>query len=204
MSSDLKSPVPQVADAANIPLARYERQAYDYTASEQNGDETEQAYLGSKLALHNDRMPHMVLQKESPQHRIILYLKAQGKTNAEIAQATGYTAVWVSQICRQPFFRKQLVEMCNELGTRAVEAVLKGEMLNCVQTLIEVRDDPNQKGPTRVAAVNSLMDRYYGKPVQRVETENVTQKLDDVKAESARLDQELAELEAQLPSLNKN
>jgi hypothetical protein len=46
--------------------------------------------------------------------------------------------------------------------------------MNCVQTLIAIRDNPNFPPITRIAACNSLLDRGYGRPVQGVAFTNLT------------------------------
>jgi hypothetical protein len=45
--------------------------------------------------------------------------------------------------------------------------------LNCIQTLIAIRDNPKFPPITRIAACNSLLDRGYGRPVQGVAIQNL-------------------------------
>jgi hypothetical protein len=47
------------------------------------------------------------------------------------------------------------------------------EGLNCIQTLIAIRDNPKFPPITRIAACNNLLDRGYGRPVQGVAVANL-------------------------------
>lgn len=95
-----------------------------------------------EFGLYNMKRPSCGVEivHEKPEHRIILFLKAQGHSHTEIAKITGYTIPWISQIVRQPWARERLMRILTEQGEDAVQAVLRGEVLNSVFTLIEVRD----------------------------------------------------------------
>jgi hypothetical protein len=139
--------------------------------------------------------PNFAILTEKPEHRIIIYLKAQGLSNKEIAERCGYTQSWVCQICRQPWFRLRLVQELKEAGVDAVQTVLKAAALDSVFTLIDIRDDPTTPKAVRSQNCERLLDRYFGKPTQRVETDD---KRMPSSPEIAALNNELAEIDNQL------
>jgi hypothetical protein len=141
--------------------------------------------------------PNFAILREQPEHRIIVYLKAQGLSNKEIATKTGYTQSWVCQICRQPWFRLRLVAELREAGVDAVQAVLKATVLDSVFTLIDIRDDPSTPAAVKSATCDRLLDRYFGKPTQRVESDQKTlpssPEIQAISSELAEIDQQLKE-----------
>lgn len=148
-------------------------------------------YLNGGNALANDNPPNLAIKSERPEHRIILYLKAQGLSNQDIATKTGYGYQWVCQIVRQPWFRKAFVDMVEDAGKDATEEFLKGETLNSLHVLVEVRDNPNAKDAARVAAANAVLDRALGKPTQHIKTERLGTS-DTAQDEMGAVERELA------------
>lgn len=165
--------------------------------SELQTSDSQREYASSRLRLANDKDANLAIIHEKPEHRLIVYLKASGKSNKEIAEATGYSYNHVCQIVRQPWFREAFVRLAHEQGTDAVSTFLQGEVLESLQTLKEIRDDPEEKGSTRVAATNAILDRALGKPTQFVKTEN---KNTNVPAEVDQLERELDSIKEQLRS----
>lgn len=162
-----------------------------------SGSEVEQDYKGLTNGLYNDRQPNLAVLSEKPEHRIVIFLKAQGMSNNEIAKRTGYTYPWVSQLLRQPWARVRLVEEITASGRNAVEEMLKAAAEDSVYTLITERDNPTAKPAERISAANSLLDRFLGKPTQKVEQTIKTGKLDsleDTERELAALEQEEARI----------
>ena len=53
--------------------------------------------------LFNAREPNLAIMHEKPEHRLLLWMKAQGASNREIAYQSGYTEAWLSQLFRQPW-----------------------------------------------------------------------------------------------------
>lgn len=152
-------------------------------------DDVVKEYAESPLKLHNDRNPNLAVMSERPEHRMIVYLRAQGKTPAEIAPLVGLGYQWVLQICRQPWFKKRLMEMIHEAGQDGVQKFLDGEIMPSIVTLAEVRDTA-AKASDRVAACNSLLDRALGKAVQHIKTEKLPT-VDAAKVEMSALEREL-------------
>lgn len=143
--------------------------------------------------LFNDRDPNLAILHEKPEHRLIVWLKAEGKSNREVAHLTGYTEAWISQVLRQPWARRYLVEQLNKAGRDELQTILAGAAADSLHTLIELRDSAEQES-VRKAAADSLLDRFMGKPTQRVETQQsvtvTAQSIEEVDKELERLDAE--------------
>ena len=159
--------------------------------------ELQKEYEESPDALFGDKRPNLVIKSERPEHRMIVYLKAQGMTNQEIANKTGYGYQWVCQIVRQPWFRAKFVEECKEVGRDAVETFLKAEVLPSLETLRNIRDNEAGKAADRRAAADSLLDRFLGKPTQRVEKEETSKGLDAARETVEDLERQLVSLRQQ-------
>lgn len=144
--------------------------------------------------------PNLAIMHEKPVHRLIVYLKAQGHSNKEIADRTGMTQAWVSQITRQPWFRLRLVQELKEAGVDAIESVLKSTALDSVFTLIDLRDDQSAPKAVRSACANSLLDRFRGKPVQTIQHE---EKRLPTSPEIAAIDSQIKEIDQQLNTNNE-
>ena len=194
---------PTVVDAyapAAAPVARkYNTQLYAQSAL--SGSAIERHYEAQTDALFNDKKPNLAINRESPDHRVIIFLKAQGLSNNEIARRTGHTAPWISQVLRQPWARVRLVEELREAGRDAVRALITASTEDSVYTLIDVRDDPKSRPSDRIAAARELLDRAFGKPTQHVESTVMSVSTPD---SVAALDKEIATLEAETKRLTGN
>jgi len=146
--------------------------------------------------------PTFAIVREKPEHRILLLLKLKGLSNREIAEQTGYSEPWVSQVTRQPWFQDMLVEKLAQAGDKLVDDLIALEAKNSVFTLIQLRDDPNQLGSTRAACAKDLLDRYLGKPVQRTENLNINANVKGTITRIDTIDAELAKLEERVQELD--
>src|SRR5262245_42118388 len=66
-----------------------------YETSPLSASQIEQDYEANPNRLFNDRPPNLRILHEKPEHRVLVFLKAQGLSNTEIAQRTGYQIAWV-------------------------------------------------------------------------------------------------------------
>ena len=148
---------------------------------------------------HGGIDPNLSIQKEKPEHYLVLMMKVQGKTNREIALKSGYSEAWVSQICRQPWFKARLFQELTTKGGDVIQEVLRMEVLPSLQTLIDIRDDPNAGERARISASIDLLDRFMGKATQRVETYK-NDHTKDVK-DASELDKKIDEAEARIKEL---
>lgn len=157
------------------------------------------------------------IEKENPRHRVLVYLFAQGGTAKNVFQQLGgewdetnnrpisgtgeFSYQHLLNIRRQPWFQNELLAVIAENGSPLVEARLQLEMMASVETIIEIRDNEKEKGATRLAASNSLLDRYLGKPAQTVRTEAPSTTASH-EAEANELRERLKRLEQEAHHLN--
>ena len=148
--------------------------------------------------LFNDRPPLVVIKTEKPEHRLVILLKAQGYSNLEIAEKIGYTPVMVSQILRQPWARKRLLEEMNASGRTEIAKILAASAADSVFTLIELRDSEDAKPTDRIRAATTLLEHFIGRPTEHVEhsvsTAPPIAALADIDAELAAIAKEEQEL----------
>jgi hypothetical protein len=120
-------------------------------------------------ALFANTRSHVVLKKEKPEHRIMLWMRLQGHKPQEIATALRCTKQTVYNVQGQPWFKEAFVRLSTELGKDAAETFLRGEELPTYLKLVELRDGAESEA-VQLSASNALLDRIRGKPVARVET----------------------------------
>jgi len=128
-------------------------------------------YAKNPDALHGDTPPVFTHGEEKPIHVLMCYMQAAGKSNKEIALATDHSYNSVCQITKQPWFRKRFLRLVAEAGMDQVEGFVKGETINSLETLVEVRDAAASSPTARIAAANSILDRALGKPAVYVKNE---------------------------------
>jgi hypothetical protein len=127
------------------------------------------------------------LQKEEPQHRMICFLAAQGNTNTEIAEATGFTTAMIAYVKKQPWAQKRIADLQERSGRTAVMGILQGAALEAAKTLIAVIKNAdedgncmNAKAADRAKASNDLLNRMYGQaPVSNLTGSVAAQDLSD-------------------------
>lgn len=135
----------------------------------QNRDPNEVA-LQDPDRLHTGKAPNLAIINERPEHYILLVALAKGATQRELAEASGYSESWISQIVRQPWAKQRLLDILEKGGINQVEAVLRLEVMPSIMTLVEIRDDPQSGAKARITASQDLLNRsYLGTPIQRVE-----------------------------------
>jgi hypothetical protein len=172
-----------------------------YETSPLSGSSMEQDYLSSSSALFNPSTPTFAIIHEKPEHRIAILLKAQGKDNRTIARVTGYTESWLSQLFRQPWARQRLINEIEEAGKDGVYELLRGEVTNSIHAIIEVRDTAgSDEKAVKLAASQALLDRFLGKPTQRVESFEGGKRNTD-QLDPSKLDEELKQAETELARL---
>lgn len=149
-------------------------------------------------ALFADRPAYQAILKESPRHRLILWMTANGHSPAQIAQALGITKQTVYITRKQPWFREMFVRLTTAMGQDSVEQFLKAEVMPSLEVLRDIRDDSAAKPSDRRAAADSLLDRFLGKATVKVDTDAKAPA--DVPTEAAELIAEQRRLDAQIRS----
>lgn len=154
---------------------------------------------GEPEPLFNDQDPLYTIKHERPEHRIIIFLKAQGLSNREIAERSGFTPTMIGYTLKQPWARRRLLREIETTGRDGVHELLKGSVEDSVLTLIDVQNDEKAKASDRMAAANSILDRFFGRPTQKVETTNLNIKAtaDDVR----QLEEQLVEVDKEMQRL---
>ena len=190
MSSPLINPLIKMSNEAAIP---FNKQLYENSGLAELFEVTEKTG-----GLFNSRAPNLAILHEKPEHRLLLWMKAQGASNREIAQQSGYTEPWISQLFRQPWAQSQLVEMMKEAGMDVTKKLLEAACPDSIMKLIELRDDPvvyaNYPSVVRASCVD-LIQQYLGKPKQQVDV--VSTPTRDINS----LDDELAKNEKEINRL---
>lgn len=174
---------------------------YKFKAGGHENDPTTLAYKADPEHLQGDSNPYKVYAREKPEHRLMIFLKAQGLSNKEIAVRMDYTEITVGEVLRQPWARIRLVAELKEAGRDEIQAVIKGEGLNSIFTLVDLRDDVQVPAATRRASADSILDRFLGKATQKVETS--TQSTPS-SPELQQLDQQIKDLEVQINQQTAN
>jgi len=147
-----------------------------------------------------DGMPAFAIIDEKPVHITVAYLMAAGRTRAEITKITGMSAMLLSNLTKQPWFKTRLKEITDSVGKDMVKAFLEGEVLPSLEVLRTIRDDSEERGATRVQAANSILDRFMGKPTVHVESKtnlnihSAADAKDQVQSELEKVDAELRRL----------
>lgn len=179
----------EVLQAGDYAGEKVNRQIYEN--SPLKGSETEAILVQLEGQLHNRKAPNLAILHEKPEHRIILLLKLKALSNREIAAQTGYTEPWVSQICRQPWFQRRLVEMLQTAQTEVIDDLVRVEGTNSFFKLVSLRDTAKSE-QVQFAAATRLFEQVAGKPIQRTE---VTGQVNHQITQSEAIDLELRRLE---------
>lgn len=164
-----------------------------------------------------DSPPNFIIKKESPEHRFLLYLFAQGNSATDVFIQLGgkldpatkaplpgtgkFSYHWLCQIRRQAWFREQLTQFLHETGKDLVQAKLQTEVIPSLDVVLSVRDDINAPANVRLTAANSLIDRFLGKPtqvVQQIESKSIAK----FETDADLLDKQIAQVEEEMRSLN--
>lgn len=111
-------------------------------------------------------------------------------TAKEVASAFDVSVPTVHNLLRQQWFQERVTQLMAEHGGRDVMTLFKAEGFNSLVTLVEIRDEPKSGAAVRRASCIDILDRAYGKPLQRVEQTDGTHS-DNPVAEVARLEAEV-------------
>lgn len=140
---------------------------------------------------------NILVNTSNPKLEIVANLLACGKTRKEISETLGISYSNAVNISAQPYVKKRVQELLRVHGGSVVENLLKSQLAQSVEVVIEIRDDPNEKGSTRLQAANSLLDRILGKPTQHIKTEKVTD-IDEAAKTMAEVQSEISKIETSL------
>jgi transcriptional regulator with XRE-family HTH domain len=164
-----------------------------YANSPLAGSSVESAALNNPDGLFNPKLPNLAIIHEKPEHRVILYMKAEGYTNSEVADRLGMSVAWISQVTRQPWFQLRLMEELKRAGRGGLMDFLKVQAESSLYTLVDLRDRAESEQVRATCAIN-LLDRFLGKPVQRsevrMEVKKTAEEVQAIDVEWKRLEEE--------------
>jgi len=158
-----------------------------------NAERRRADFNGGETTLHRFERNDVAsrgLKNEQAWHRMAAYMLLAGRTNSEIALAANCSIVEVSQLRSQQWFQQLLGTIAANEGEAVIGAVMS-EALASVETLVELRDDLNQRGATRLGAALALIEHAVGRPVQKTLTAKVHNPYRTPQEEYAELKQEL-------------
>jgi len=184
-----------------------ERDEHAFTEAEENGN-----------LLHNASRPQVVIQKERPEHRFLVFLYAQGMSTKDIYIQLGgewdskrnlpisgtsaqYSYQHLHNIRRQAWFQTKLIEYMEECGKDVIRAKFEAELMPSIEKVISIRDDADAPKQLQLRAAESLIDRFLGKPIQQVQSVPVAS-VSKYEKEAADLARETEAIEAELKNLN--
>lgn len=118
-------------------------------------------------------------------------------TTREVATAFGVSEETVRNVLRQDWFQETVTKLMAEQGGRDIMALFRGETINSLVTLVELRDGKDTPKAVKRACCTDILDRALGKPLQRVE-QSGSPKSDDPVREAQQLEEANTRLRSQL------
>jgi hypothetical protein len=115
------------------------------------------------------RQSYYQIKKESPRHRLILWMTLNGQKTEQIAAVLRIHRTTVSAVKSQPWFKIMFCRMTSELGKDSVQTLLEGEVVDTVKKLVHLRDNADSDN-VKLSAANAILDRFLGKPTVKVES----------------------------------
>lgn len=185
--------IDDLVDLSEVPLEGEQKvNTQLYKNSPFPGSAIEEEALKGENALFGARMPNFAIIHEKPEHRLVLLMKLDGYSNNEIAKKMEMTPSWVSQVTRQPWFQKRLMAALHEAGRETIGAFIQAEAENSILKLVELRDTAVSE-QVQATCARDILDRAFGKPVQRTEVKMEVKKTEERVGE---IEEELKRLEA--------
>ena len=129
--------------------------------------------------LFNDNDSRFKLRKESVDHRRVIDLKLAGYSHRDIAALTGYTRLYVSAILRQPWARWRMIDEIKSESRDEFKRLLEEAGRSSIEKIIELRDNATSE-QVQLSSAKELVDRWLGKPTEKVEHQVSEKKLDEL------------------------
>jgi len=141
--------------------------------------------------------PSVPMSHENAMHRTIVLLSAAGYSQKNIIAQLGVNPSTVSQTLRQPWAQSMLAKLIFDATEEKLQKRFAKEIPEALQTYVDIFSRSSTRPADRISAANSFLDRFLGKPTQRVETKSeVTYK--DAASTVSSLEQELHEVNERL------
>lgn len=139
----------------------------------------------------------VITRSDDPKYRLMEHMAACGKTRRDIADTLGMSYSWVCQVFKQRWFKDNVIAVLKDNGRDHVQAFLKAECMPSLEVVRDIRDNESEKGATRLAAANTILDRLLGKPTNKIEVDGslnintVDKEAEQLLAEAKSLDEKL-------------
>lgn len=141
--------------------------------------------------------PNQERKYEQPWHESLMYMMASGKwTMKAAAEELEKSYATILAVCKNAWFQEKVILTQRANGAQDIMDLFRAEIQSSALTLIELRDSKEVAPSVRRACAVDILERFLGKPVQKVETKSEPTSADPV-AEVARLEQENNRLRGQ-------
>ena len=124
------------------------------------------------------------IKKLNARHRLVSYMLAGGRSRAEVAEATGFSAAYLTSLIASPLFKAQLTRVRNKISEAAVESVVEdlqartvGAGGNALDTVLDLMSDAKSE-QVRLHAASSILDRAIPKQTKHQEEQIIRLSLD--------------------------
>lgn len=107
-----------------------------------------------------------------PTAQITCYMAAWGLNGAQIAEQLGISPSGISAQLKQPEVQARIREIQDQIWGRDPKRWIESILPQAIETAIEIMNDKNEKGSTRLQAATDFMDRALGKAQQKLEIED--------------------------------
>lgn len=135
--------------------------------------------------------PSVEILNEKPWHRQLAYALLRGATMKECAQMFDKTVAHISQVRRQPWFKKVAAEIADLDRDMDALELLKGSVVTAIETLNDLALGAKSESVRRSAA-SDLLDKYLKSNPEPQAAEVI-----DPRAEAKRLEEEIKRLESE-------
>lgn len=103
--------------------------------------------------------------------RAVIYLSAWGMDPTEISSKLGMDLKWVKNTLKSKSVQAEVHKVQDELFMKNPEKIFQKLLPKAIRTTHKILRSSLEKGSTRLAAANMIMDRALGKPTQEIKHE---------------------------------
>lgn len=108
-------------------------------------------------------------KKLNSRHHIVCYLAASGMKNVDIARHTGLSRSRVQTLIQNPKFRTEIQYLQRQMFAADPQNQFNRLIGDAIATTEEVMKNVGEKGATRLAAANMVIERGMGKVKQEID-----------------------------------
>lgn len=112
-----------------------------------------------------------VMKSRANSSRLIIYFKALGLKNKDIATQLGVSAETVGRTLRSPVAQEELARVQQEIIFKQPIEMFRTLLPAAVKVVAEIMMSKRASSGTRLVAAEKIMDRALGKPTQEIKQE---------------------------------